>query len=117
MAGTGTLHAAVNEVMAELAELGIPATADPRNARPGAVLVQLPTFNTYTYNVLDIRIGIQVCGPAVGAKDVSDVVMTVVDKIVNSPIAITEGRPTTVEVGGQSLPAYELTVAIAVKRN
>ena len=117
MAGTGTLHAAVADVMSELADLGIPATRAPRNARPNSVLVQLPTFTCFTSNVLDVRVVLQVCGGGPGNQDVGDWAMTTVDKIVNSPLAITEGRPTTLEVGGQILPAYEMTVGISVRRN
>lgn len=117
MANTGTLHACISDVLAELASLGIPATNDPRNARPLAVLVQLPKFTNFTYNVLDVQIPLQVLGAPPGNKDVGDWIMTTVDNIVDSALAITQGTPTTVELGGQSCPAYELTVAMSVKRN
>jgi hypothetical protein len=43
--------------------------------------------------------------------------MTIADQIMNSPIAVTDLRPGLVSVGGQDLPSYDLTVAVAVRRN
>ena len=43
--------------------------------------------------------------------------MTIADQIMNSPIAVTDLRPGLVSVGGQDLPSYDLSVAVAVQRN
>jgi hypothetical protein len=117
MAASGTLKDCLKAVTDELADLGLPAVTDPRNVRPGAIFVELPVLNAFTFNVLDVTIPLRVCGTPPGNKDSADWVITTVDKIINSPIAITDGRPTTVEIGGQSLPAYDLTARISVKRN
>jgi hypothetical protein len=43
--------------------------------------------------------------------------MTTVDTIMNSPIAIVDGRPSLASYGEQMLPCYDMTVAVAVRRN
>jgi hypothetical protein len=58
-----------------------------------------------------------VCAPPPGNQDAGDYLMTVADIIMNSPIAVTDMRPGLLSVGGQDLPTYDLTVAVAVRRN
>jgi len=43
--------------------------------------------------------------------------MSTVDTIMNSSIAVTDARPGNAVYGGQDIPTYDLTVAIAVRRN
>lgn len=117
MAASGILVEAVNAVKTELTNLGLKPVTDPRNARPMTVLIELPTLDVFTYNVGDIRVPIKVLAGPPGNQDSGDYLMTMVDKIMNSPIAITDGRPGIASYGGQDLPTYEMTVAVAVRRN
>lgn len=114
---TGILYEAVQAVKTSLATLNLKTETDPRNARPFCVFIQLPTFDSYTYNIGDIRIPIQVLAPPPGNQDASNYLLTTVDTIMNSPIAVADGRPGLANFGGQDLPCYELTIAVAVRRN
>jgi len=117
MAATGILIEAVNAIKTQLTALGLKPVTDPRNARPLTVLIELPTLDAFTYNVGDIRVPIKVLAPPPGNQDSADYLMTTVDTIINSPIAIVDGRPGLASYGGQELPTYEMTVAVAVRRN
>ena len=117
MAATGILADAVNAVKAQLTALGLVPVTDPRNARPMSVLIQLPTVTGFTYNVGDIRITLSILAAPPSNSDNADYCMTIADQIMNSPIAVTDLRPGLVSVGGQDLPSYDLTVAVAVRRN
>jgi len=117
VAVSGILYEAVNTVKTALTALGLVPITDPRNARPMSVLIQLPTSDNFTYNVGNIQIRLQVCAPPPGNQDAGDYLMTVADTIMNSPIAVTDMRPGLLSVGGQDLPTYDLTVAVAVRRN
>lgn len=117
MSGTGILQDAVNATTAVLTTLGVPWTTDPRAIRPRCVLVQVPTFDAFTYNVGDIRLTLNICAAPPGNPDASDYLVTVADQIMNSAIAVTDGRPGRLDVSGQEFPTYDLTVAVAVKRN
>ena len=117
MAATGILADAVNATKNALTALGLSVVTDPRNIRPFSVYVALPTVTGFTYNVGDIRLTVHVLAPPPGNQDSGDYLMTVADQIMNSPIAVTDLRPGFVSTGGQDLPSYDLTVAVAVRRN
>jgi len=117
MAVSGILYEAVTAVKTALIALGLQPVTDPRNARPLSVMIELPTLDAFTYNVGDIRLVIRVLAGPPGNSDSGNYLMTVVDQIMNSPIAIVDGRPSLASYGEQMLPCYDMTVAVAVQRN
>jgi hypothetical protein len=117
MPASGILVDAVNAVKTALSGLGLVPVTDPRNARPLSVLIELPTVDAFTYNVGDIQLRLRVLAPPPGNQDAGDYLMTIADQIMNSTIAVTDLRPGLSTVGGQDLPTYDLTVAVAVRRN
>ncbi len=117
MSSSGILYEAVNKVKTSLTALGLVPITDPRNARPMSVLIELPTVTAFTYNVGNIDIRLRVLAPPPGNQDAGDYLMTIADQIMNSSIAVTDLRPGLVSIGGQDLPSYDLTVAVAVRRN
>jgi hypothetical protein len=117
MSASGILLEAVNACKTQLTTLGLVPITDPRNARPMSVLIELPTVDSFTYNVGNITLRLRVLAPPPGNQDAGDYLMTIADQIMNSPIAVTDLRPGLVSIGGQDLPSYDLTVAVAVRRN
>ena len=117
MPASGILVDAVNAVKTQLTALSLVPITDPRNARPMSVLIELPSVTAFTYNVGNIDIRLRVLAPPPGNQDAGDYLMTIADQIMNSTIAVTDLRPGLVSVGGQDLPSYDLTVAVAVRRN
>jgi hypothetical protein len=117
VSSSGILYEAVTACKTALTELGLIPVTDPRNARPLSVLIELPTVDSFTYNVGNITLRLRVLAPPPGNQDAGDYLMQIADQIMNSPIAVTDLRPGLVSVGGQDLPSYDLTVAVAVRRN
>jgi hypothetical protein len=117
VSSSGILYEAVNACKTALTALGLVPITDPRNARPLSVFIELPTATAFTYNVGDISLRLRVLAPPPGNQDAGDYLMQIADQIMNSPIAVTDLRPGLVSVGGQDLPSYDLTVAVAVRRN
>ena len=120
MAATGILNDALTAVKSALTalNLGYEVVTDPRNARPLTVFLELPTVDAFTYNVGDITVRIRVCAPPPGNQDASDWLISQADKIMDSPIAITDIRPSVMILGnGQEMPTYDLTARVAVRRN
>jgi hypothetical protein len=117
MAASGILVDAVNTCKTALTALGLVPITDPRNARPMSVMIELPAVTAFTYNVGNFDIRLRILAPPPGNQDAGDYLMTIADQIMNSQIAVTDLRPGLVSVGGQELPTYDLTVAVAVKRN
>jgi hypothetical protein len=117
VSSSGILYEAVTACKTALTTLGLVPITDPRNARPLSVLIELPTVTAFTYNVGNIDLRLRVLAPPPGNQDAGDYLMQIADQIMNSPIAVTDLRPGLVTVGGQDLPSYDLTVAVAVRRN
>ncbi len=117
MPAGGILVDAVNACKTALTALGLVPITDPRNARPLSVLIELPSVDAFTYNVGDIELRLRVLAPPPGNQDAGDYLMTIADQIMNSTIAVTDLRPGLASIGGQDLPTYDLTVAVAVRRN
>ena len=118
MAATGIIAEAVSGTGAKLTALGVPWTADPRNARPRSVLIELPAFDSFNYTVGDIRLQLRILAAPPSNTDATDYLITTADTIMASQgMAVTAGRPGYVTISGQDLPTYDLTVAVAVQRN
>jgi hypothetical protein len=117
MAATGIFADAVSKVKASLTALGLKPVTDPRNARPLSVMIELPTFTAFNSNIGDIRLTVRILAPPPGNQDAGDYLITIADKIMDSPIAVLDGRPGFATYGGQDLPCYDLTVAIDGMRN
>lgn len=118
MTATGIFADARTAIVNALTALGLAAVTDPRNARPMSVLVDPPTFDAFTYNVGDMRFNLLILAAPPGNQDAEDYLITTADTIMASTtLAVTNGRPTSVTVGDQTIPAYSLTVAIAARRN
>lgn len=113
----GNLYDAVQAVAEALEGIGISPITDPRNARPNAVLVELPTVTSFTFNVSDIRIMVRCLAPPPGNEDTANYLMTLADKVINSEIAVVSARPGYATYGNQEMPSYDLEVAVALKRN
>jgi ABC-type Zn uptake system ZnuABC Zn-binding protein ZnuA len=118
MAATGIFAESRTAVVNALTALGIAVVTDPRNARPLTVMVNPPTFDSFTYNVGDIRFELLILAAPPGNQDAEDYLITTADQIMASTtLAVTNGRPIALTVGDQQIPAYSLTVAIAARRN
>jgi len=114
---SGIFYEAITATKTALEGLGYVVVTDPRNARPMTVLIELPTWDSFTYNVGDIRLSIRILAAPPGNQDATDWLITQADTIMNSTIAVTSGRPGFATYGGQDIPTYDLTVAVAVRRN
>jgi hypothetical protein len=112
----GIFTDAIDTVAASLTALGLKPVADPRNARPLTVFIELPSFESYganpTSKVSDVTIVIRVLGAPPGNQDSTDYILGVVDEILNSDIAVINGQPSIATVGSQDLPCYDLTVKL-----
>ena len=117
MAATGILAESRSAIVTQLVNLGLAAVTDPRNARPMSVLVNPPTFDSFTYNVGNITFELLILAAPPGNQDAEDYLITTADTIMDSSIAVTGGRPVSVTVGDQQIPAYSLTVPIPARRN
>ena len=114
---SGMFIEAVEAIVNRISDLGLKPVTDPRNARPLTVFVELPTFTSFTYNVGDITFTLRVLGTPPGNQDSADYLLQTIDTLMaDKGLAVTAGQPSLAIIGGQELPAYDLTVRIASKR-
>jgi hypothetical protein len=105
-------------IAARITALSLVPVVDSRNARPLTVFIELPTFDSFTSNVGDITFTIRVLGAPPGNLDTADYLLTTIDTLMaDAGLAIVAGQPTIAVIGSQELPAYDLTVRIASRRN
>jgi len=112
----GIFRYSINDVVAVLEALPVTAVTDPRNARPGTVFVELPTFTVFTQHIADVTMTLRVLGAPPGNTDAANWILQIVDLIMDSDLAVIDGRPTMASIGQQDLPAYDLTIRLASRR-
>ena len=117
MTASGIFSAAQNTIVASLQALGLAVVTDIRNARPISVLVEPPTFNCFNSNIADIEIGVKILAAPPGNQDAADYLITTADTIMNSSISLIRGIPGVMQVGGQEVPTYDLTVRVGTQRS
>lgn len=111
MAGTGLINEALDDLKTTLGTLtGIPIVRDPRNITPGCVLIGAPSFTAFNYNIVELDIPCVIISSGPGNQDALDQLLSIVASVLGKNVAVTDGRPTSVNIGGVDAPAYELTV-------
>ena len=117
MSATGIFAAAQATLVGSLQGLGLAVVTDPRNARPMSVLVDPPTFTCFNSNIAEIEIGVQVLAAPPGNQDAVDYLISAADTIMDSEISLIRGIPGVMQIGGQEVPTYDLTVRVSTQRS
>jgi len=91
---------------------GLQVVTDPRNLVPPCVFIGAPSFTAFTYNVVRMQYPCQIITLGPSNLDAMRSLLNMCALVLAKNVAVTEGRPTTLEIGGVMLPAYELTVAM-----
>jgi hypothetical protein len=110
MTATGIFADAQSTVVTTLTGLGLKVVTDVRNARPLTVLVDPPTFTAFNSNIADIEIELKVLAAPPANQDQIDYLITTADTIMNSALSLIRGIPGVMQIGGQEVPTYDLTV-------
>ena len=111
MAGTGLINEALDDLKTTLSTLtGIPVVRDVRNITPGCVLIGAPTGRAFNYNIVDLEVPVVVISSGPGNQDALDQLLSIVALVMAKNVAVIDGRPTQVTIGGVDAPAYEMTV-------
>jgi len=117
MSATGVFSEARDTLVTTLTALGLKVVTDIRNARPLTVLVDPPTFTCFNSNVADIEFGVQILAAPPGNLDALDYLITTADTIMDSDVSVIRGIPGIMQIGGQEVPTYDLTVRVGTQRS
>jgi hypothetical protein len=115
MPATGPLANIISDIASKLSAAGLKPVTDPRNARPLTVMIGLPTFTSFTtgpVGVYDVTVKLYVLAPPPGNQDATDYLLTTVDTICGTGLAVVDGESSLITVGSQELPAYDLTIRV-----
>jgi hypothetical protein len=112
----GMFRDAIAELVTDLEALGLQVVTDPRNARPFCVFVELPTFDGFNFRIADATVVLRVLASPPAAQNAADYLLSTIDLIMAANLAVVAGRPTAALIGDQNIPAYDLTVRIAIRR-
>jgi hypothetical protein len=108
---TDLFNTALNNLSTFLATVsGLRVVTDPRNLVPNCVLIQAPSFTAFNYNIVDLTFPVTIVGVGPGNEDALRNILNVVSQVLGKNVAVTDGRPVTLDMGGTIAPAYELTV-------
>ena len=116
MPATGIFADAITKIKDTINDLGLVAVTDPRNARPLTCLIEMPTYTQFTNQVANISVVVHILAGPPSNQDSGDYLMSTLDTLMDSELAITGGSPTLVGIGSQELPAYDITIRIGAKR-
>jgi hypothetical protein len=71
-----------------------------------------PSFTAFNYNIVRMTFPLQIISLGPSNLDAMRSLLNTASKVLTKNVAITAGRPTTLEIGGVMLPAYELTAEL-----
>ena len=118
MAYTDLFNEALDDLAAKLDTVtDLVVVTDPRNIKPPCVLIGAPTWSspsmTNKYVRLEFPLQLFTLGP--GNLDAVRSLFDLCAKVFSAGVAVTDGRPVTIEVGTALMPAYELTATMEAR--
>jgi hypothetical protein len=116
MPGTGLFNEGLDDLATTLLTItNLPVVRDPRNISPGCVLIGAPTFEAWNYNIAKMTVPVQIISSGPGNQDALDQLLTIASQLMAKNVAVTDGRPTSIEIGGTICPGYDLTIEMQVQ--
>ena len=111
MAYTDLFNEAIDDLAASLATItGLRVVTDPRNINPPCVFMDAPTFTAFNTNIADLTFPVRVISLGPANLDALRNVLAMCAQLLSANVAVTEGRPITLSIGGQDLAAYDVTI-------
>lgn len=113
VAYTDLFNEALDDLAATLGTVtGLQVVTDPRNMVPPCVFLGAPSFTAWNYNIVKMTFPVQILSLGPANLDAMRNLLNLTSLVLAKNVAVTDGRPTTLDIGGVMLPAYELTVAL-----
>lgn len=113
VAYTDLFNEALDDLASTLGTItGLQVVTDPRNLVPPCVFLGAPSFTAWNYNIAKMTFPVQIISLGPANLDAMRNLLNLASLVLAKNVAVTDGRPTTLDIGGVMLPAYELTVAL-----
>ena len=115
VAYTDLFNEAIDDLSSTLnAVTGLTVVTDPRNILPGtnAALLGAPSFTAWNANIAKMIFPVQLISLGPSNLDALRSLLSTAAKLLNANVAVTDGHPISLEIGGVMYPAYELSISI-----
>lgn len=113
MAYTDLLNEAIDDLATTLGTItGLRVVTDPRYVAPNCVFIDAPEFEAWNFNIVKMTFPVQVIGMGPGNLDALRPVLAIASSLISKKVAILSGRPTALDIGGVTVPAYDLQLAL-----
>lgn len=112
---TDLFNEAIDDLSATLnAVTGLKVVTDPRNILPGtnAALLGAPSFTAWNANIAKMTFPVQLISLGPSNLDALRSLLSTAAKLLNANVAVTDGHPISLEIGGVMYPAYELSISL-----
>lgn len=94
---------------------GLRVVNDPRNINPPCAFINAPTITPYNSNIAEMDVPVQIVGTGPSDYHTLRDILANVSKVMAAALSVTSAQPSTLAVGGQELPAYDLVIKMKVQ--
>jgi len=115
VAYTDLFNEAIDDVAATLtAVVGLRVVTDATKIVPNCVFLDAPSWQTQAGNgkVIEMTFPVKVIGSGPAGLPVLRQILGICAKVQSSGIIIMSGQPGSVEIGGATYPAYNMTMSL-----
>jgi hypothetical protein len=113
MAYTDLFNEAIDDLSATLKTItGLPVAIDPRAITTSCVFIDAPSFDAFNYNIVTLDFPVKIIGSGPGNLDALRNLLQIASKLLAKNVAVRNGRPTVVSIGGADYAAYDLLISM-----
>lgn len=113
MAYTDLFNEAIDDLAATLGTItGLRVVTDPRYISPNCCFIDAASFDAWNGNIVKMIFPVTLIGSGPGNLDVLRPLLAMAAQLLTKNVAVTSGRPGTLEVGGQQYAAYNLSISL-----
>ena len=108
---TALFNTAINNLATTLnAVSGLVCVTDPRSIQAPCILLDAMSFSAFNANIVDISIPVTVISLGPSNADAYRNALNVAAKVLAAKVAVTDGRPIIITIGGVDYPALSLNI-------
>lgn len=110
---TDLFNTTLNNLASKLAaSTGLSVVTDPRNLQPPCIFIGAPSFEAWNGNIAKMTFPVQLISLGPGNADAERNLLNMAALVLTASVGLVSGRPTVLDIGGQSFPAYDLDLPV-----
>jgi hypothetical protein len=110
---TDLFNEAIDDLSTTLKTItGLPVAIDPRHITTSCVFIDAPSFDAFNYNIVTLDFPVKIIGSGPGNLDALRDLLQIASKLLAKNVAVRNGRPTVVSIGGADYAAYDVLISM-----